>query len=117
IANGGAKIDKENWANDAIHLCLLREWCRDTEAGIVKSTLLDIWEPHPNWGPHHWALMCDDSSITPVDYTSLPTMYHSEGLGNVYDRTGWGENDSFLFFSAGWRAVDHNHDDVGHFSL
>lgn len=117
LPNGGQAINKENWSYEALHICLLREYCRDTEAGYVRDTLLNVWDPSDDWGPHHWAVLCDDDAVVPQDYTTLPLMYHSEGLGNVHDRTGWGTSDSFLFFGAGWRAVDHNHDDAGHFSL
>lgn len=117
LANGTQELHKQNWSSSSLHICLLRDFCRNDEAGYVRDTLLKVWEPLSNWGPHHWALLCDDTSVTPKSYTDLPLMYHSEGLGNVYARSSWDENASYLFFSAGWRGVDHNHDDVGHFSF
>src|SRR5690606_21102999 len=49
--------------------------------------------------------------------SSLPTAFHSNGFGLVFDRTSWDSNASYLFFTAGWRGVDHTHFDIGHFSL
>jgi hypothetical protein len=118
LPNRTQEIEKWGWAADGLQVCLLSKFGRIEEASYVRNALLTMRQPDANDGrPHLWGLLCDDASIGSSDYTQLPTAYHAQGFGLVFDRTGWGANDSFLFYSAGWRAVDHNHDDVGHFSL
>lgn len=115
--SGVLSLSAESWSSDALNICLLEKYCWDTEAAIVQDALSKSREPAEFGGPHHWALLCDNSALPKQSFTALPTAYRANGFGLVFDRTGWGADDSFFFFSAGWRSVDHVHDDAGHFSL
>ncbi len=118
LPNRTQELDKWGWAAEGLQVCLLSKFGRQQEASYVRNALMAIREPDANDGrPHHWGLLCDDAAIGSSDYTQLPTAYHAQGFGLVFDRTDWSADASYLFYSAGWRAVDHNHDDVGHFSL
>lgn len=116
--NQTQRIDTEFWGNDAIHICLLSRYGRPEQAGYVRAVLLAERDPEDRFGQHHnYALLCDDPSITARDVSDLPLAFRSDGVGLVFARSSWEPDASYLFFTAGWRGVDHMHDDVGHFSL
>src|SRR5690606_18337654 len=115
--NRTQRIDTEHWGADAIHLCLLSRYARPEHAGYVRAVLLEEREPRESSSQHQYALLCDDPGITPRDVRDLPLAFRSDGVGLVFARSSWQPDASYLFFTAGWRGVDHMHDDVGHFSL
>lgn len=117
MSSGALALSSETWSSDALNICLLEKYCWKTEAAIVQDQLMKSRKPADYGGPHHWALMCDNSALPKKSFTALPTAYRANGFGLVFDRTGWGSDDSYFFFSAGGRSVDHVHDDGGHFSL
>lgn len=116
MANGALHLEPGTWSYDALNICLLEKYCWADEAGYVQDALRKQRTPEEYLGPHHWGLLCDNSELK-QDISALPTAFRSNGVGLVFDRTGWGKDDSFFFFEAGWRAVDHVHDDAGHFAL
>lgn len=115
--DGTQDVDPHSWSVNALSICLLQKMCRTDEAAMAKDVLQKSKSIQETWGPHYWATICDDSTLVPQDFTTLPTMFHDQGYGLVYDRTDWSPNASYLMFEAGWRNIDHHHDDVGHFSL
>lgn len=106
-----------SWEADPLGICLLNRYGWTTEAGYLRDALSKTRSVDSTFGPELWAMACDNPQIPAQDYTTLPTAFRADGFGMVFDRTGWGTDDAFLFFTAGWRAVDHTHDDSGHFSF
>lgn len=109
----------KGWSSDALKLCLLKRYGLTDEAAYLRDLLLATRSPEKDdqiYG-NTWAFVCDDSAIGRRDRSTLPTSFHSNGYGLLFDRTSWDANAAYLFFSAGWRVVDHSHYDVGHFSL
>lgn len=109
--------EDESWSADALKLCLMERYGMTAELAYLRDSLLTTRSPSSSTYGHHWAFACDKASFGRLSRTSLPTAFHSNGLGLVFDRTSWNANASYLFFSAGWRGVDHTHFDIGHFSL
>jgi len=52
-------------------------------------------------------------------FTALPTrkLFSRDGTGMVFWRTGWGEDDTFVFFKCGDYFEDHGHFDQGHLEV
>jgi hypothetical protein len=111
------QAEEESWSTDALKLCLLERYGLTTELSYLRDSLLTTRTPSSSSYGHHWAFACDKSSFSRIDRSGLPTAFHSNGLGLVFDRTDWNADASYLYFSAGWRGVDHTHFDIGHFSL
>jgi hypothetical protein len=111
----GSHTLEDGWDQEGLKLCLLTQYGWNEEASQLKQFLLDT--RLGSAVSDSWALLCDHQAISTQPWESLPTAHMASGFGQVFDRTDWSDNASFFYFTAGWRSVDHNHPDVGHFSL
>ena len=55
--------------------------------------------------------------VAPAPLSGLHTVYHGEGTGHVFVRSGWTEDASYLAFVAGPYTESHAHQDQGSFVL
>ncbi|HUU27621.1 MAG TPA: heparinase II/III family protein [archaeon] len=60
-----------------------------------------------------------DADDSGTSFTILPTrtIFSPKGTGMVFWRTGWGEDDTFIFFKCGNYFEDHGHFDQGHLEV
>ena len=60
-----------------------------------------------------------DPDAPGVSHTTLPrrTLFSPRGTGMAFWRSGWGENDTFIFFKCGNYFEDHGHFDQGHLEV
>ncbi len=60
-----------------------------------------------------------DADKAGTSFTSLPTrkLFSRDGTGMVFWRTGWDEDDTFIFFKCGDYFEDHGHFDQGHIEV
>lgn len=87
------------------------------QAGHAKWHVENVF-PASEYGAS-WAMMMNDHDglVSRTNDEGLATSYLDSGLGHFFDRTGWGQDDSFFVFHAGWTGVDHSHEDAGSFQF
>lgn len=87
------------------------------EAGHAKWHIENIYPSDEHSSSWPMMLHDHDGLVSRSNEEGLATTYLDSGLGHFFDRTGWGQDDSFFVFQAGWSGVDHMHEDSGSFQI
>ncbi|MCD6362185.1 MAG: heparinase II/III family protein [Armatimonadetes bacterium] len=69
------------------------------------------------WGCHPFLLTRMHLAPEPRDPGLLPHARHFENMGQVFMRSGSGEDDTYALLAAGGILKQHRHYDAGHFSI
>lgn len=105
------------------------EMGEDLVAGLsrwVAETYCRTRDVYDDRQPAHYLSFCrvpdvlyGDPSITALgpDDLGLPPAMHFDGVGHVAMRSGWGADDSLLFFMCGNQFCGHQHMDIGSFVI
>ena len=70
-------------------------------------------------GSEYMVLLYWEPDAPARDYTTLPPrmMFSPEGTGMAFWRSGWGPDDTFVFFKCGDYFDNHGHFDAGHLEV
>lgn len=64
-----------------------------------------------------WDFLYDDAEVTGAPFETIGTSYYASGIGQVYSRSGWDKQATWLDFTAGPYTQSHAHQDQGSFLI
>lgn len=99
-------------------LSLMARYASATPAGAAKTLLAaSPVKQMTSQFNYVYDFLYDTTEITEAPLTGLAPAYHAAGVGQVYARSGWTKDATWVNFTAGPYTEDHAHQDQGSFLL
>lgn len=87
------------------------------EFGHAAAFTNDFRHPRVEPTAWPWGPLPDPSLADPKAIQQMPLSRLFDGIGVLIARSGWGPDDSYVWFKAGDNYWSHTHLDVGHFDI